>query len=228
MPKKAKDSNAVKVLIVESEKVARIRLKYALKQCPDIEIAGETANGDEVIHLIDNIQPDIVLLDLVFTGVRGIDTLLKIKERRKETKVIILSSLKSEDEIIYSLIAGASACCMNDISIEDLAMAIKAVHQGACWLDSSAAAITQKYFKQQKNLENNNVVKIKTNNRNLTKRELQVLQYIVDGKSNLEIADGLCISIHTVKAHVCNILRKFEVDDRLLAAVQAVREGLVN
>lgn len=132
MSQNAADKNPIKVLVIESEKVTRIGIKYALRENPNIKISGSTKSADEAFYLIDYLQPDVVLIDIVYMGLSGIETTLKIKENRPDAKIIILSPHKSVDEIIASLGAGANAFCMEDMSFEALLMVIQTVAKGAC------------------------------------------------------------------------------------------------
>lgn len=227
MSQNAADKNPIKVLVIESEKVTRIGIKYALRENPNIKISGSTKSADEAFYLIDYLQPDVVLIDIVYMGLSGIETTLKIKENRPDAKIIILSPHKSVDEIIASLGAGANAFCMEDMSFEALLMVIQTVAKGACWIDPSAAAAARKCFQKPQNVTNLQQYKEEKERKQLTPRELEVLKCIVDGLSNQEIAEKLVVSIHTSKAHVCNIFRKLGVEDRVLAAVIAIREHLV-
>lgn len=227
MSQNAADKNPIKVLVIESEKVTRIGIKYALRENPNIKISGSTKSADEAFYLIDYRQPDVVLIDIVYMGLSGIETTLKIKENRPDAKIIILSPHKSVDEIIASLGAGANAFCMEDMSFEALLMVIQTVAKGACWIDPSAAAAARKCFQKPQNVTNLQQYKEEKERKQLTPRELEVLKCIVDGLSNQEIAEKLVVSIHTSKAHVCNIFRKLGVEDRVLAAVIAIREHLI-
>lgn len=227
MSQNAADKNPIKVLVIESEKVTRIGIKYALRENPNIKISGSTKSADEAFYLIDYLQPDVVLIDIVYMGLSGIETTLKIKENRPDAKIIILSPHKSVDEIIASLGAGANAFCMEDMSFEALLMVIQTVAKGACWIDPSAAAAARKCFQKPQNVTNLQQYKEEKERKQLTPRELEVLKCIVDGLSNQEIEEKLVVSIHTSKAHVCNIFRKLGVEDRVLAAVIAIREHLI-
>ena len=141
----------------------------------------------------------------------------------------MLTSHLSDQEVFSSLSAGANAYVLKDINTELLVMIIKTVKDGAIWIDPKVVPI----------LRNNgirgNMIPPKTTSRanfkaqhsNLTEREYEVLQLVVDGKSNNEIAEALTISEHTAKAHVCNIIQKLVVDDRTQAAVKAIKEGIV-
>lgn len=227
MSQNTADKSQVKVLVIESEKVTRIGIKYALRENPNIKIAGSTGSAEEAFYLIDYLQPDVVLIDIVHMGLNGIETTLKIKENRPDAKIIILSPHKSDDEIIASLGAGANAFCIKDMSFDSLLMVIQTVAKGACWIDPSAAAAARKCFQKTQNITNLQQYKAEKERKKLTPRELEVLRCIVDGLSNQEIAEKLFVSVHTSKAHVCNIFKKLGVEDRVLAAVIAIREHLI-
>ena len=145
----------------------------------------------------------------------------------KDIKVIALTSHDRDEEVIATLTSGATGYCLKDIDPAKLADVIRDVHSGACWLDAEIGKRVLKSFPKQENfklLGTNNTIE---NNIPLTDREKEVLKHLVTGKSNTEIAKELIVSVHTAKAHVCSILQKMCVNDRVQAAVKAIKEGLV-
>ena len=152
----------------------------------------------------------------------------KIDTNKKDIKVIILTSHDREEEVIASLGAGATGYCMKDIDPDTLADVIKQVNQGACWLDPNVCKTALKIFPRPENTQLIYKQETKDDKGHLTEREQEVLRLLVKGKSNTEIASELIVSVHTAKAHVCSILQKLCVDDRVQAAVKAIKEGLVD
>ena len=166
-------------------------------------------------------------MDLGLAGMNGIEATLKIKEMNKDIKVIALTSHDREEEVIAALSSGAMAYCLKDIDPTKLADVIRDVVEGVCWLDPVIARKVLDAFPKQETL---GILKDKTSEEGrvpLTEREFEVLKHLVEGKSNTEIAKELIVSVHTAKAHVCSILQKMCVNDRVQAAVKAVKEGLV-
>lgn len=217
----------VKVLMVEDHKLMRVGLRSLFEEFPEISIVAEAQSGKEAIEKIRETKPDVVLMDIGLPDMTGIEATKKILEQFDKIKVIILTSHLTEQEVLDSLAAGASAYALKDINTEILMMVIKTVKDGALWLDPQVVPIIREKncgVIPQKQLSRAN---FKAQHSNLTEREYEVLKLVVDGNSNSEIAKALTISEHTAKAHVCNIIQKLVVDDRTQAAVKALREGLV-
>ena len=148
-------------------------------------------------------------------------------KQTKLQKVIALTSHDREEEVIAVLSAGANAYCLKDIDPIKLADVIRDVANGVCWLDAEIAEKVLRSFPKQEKLVLLNSKSNQENQVPLTEREYEVLRHLVSGKSNTEIAKELIVSVHTAKAHVCSILQKMCVNDRVQAAVKAVREGIV-
>ena len=220
-------TSEIKVIIVEDFKLTRVGLRCALNENKDINVVGESENAIEGLRLIEQLKPQVVLMDLGLPGMNGIEAILKLRETNKSVKVIALTSHDREEEVIAVLSAGANAYCLKDIDPIKLADVIRDVANGVCWLDAEIAEKVLRTFpKQDKIVLLNN----RTNTDNqvpLTEREYEVLKHLVSGKSNTEIAKELIVSVHTAKAHVCSILQKMCVNDRVQAAVKAVKEGIV-
>jgi len=220
-------TNQVKVLMVEDHKLMRVGLRSLFEEFPEIDIVAEAQSGKEAIEKIRETKPDVVLMDIGLPDITGIEATKRILEQFEKTKIIMLTSHISEQEVLDSLAAGANAYVMKDINTEILMMVIKTVKEGALWLDPQVVPIIREKNSgiiPQKQLSRAN---FKAQHSNLTEREYEVLKLVVDGKSNNDIAKCLTISEHTAKAHVCNIIQKLVVDDRTQAAVKALREGLV-
>ena len=166
-------------------------------------------------------------MDLGLAGMNGIEATVKIKEMGKNIKVIALTSHDREEEVIAALSSGAMAYCLKDIDPAKLADVIRDVKNGVCWLDPVVARKVLDSFPKQETI---GILKDRASGEGhipLTERECEVLKHLVEGKSNTEIAKELIVSVHTAKAHVCSILQKMCVNDRVQAAVKAVKEGLV-
>ena len=218
----------VRVVIIEDYKLTRVGLRYALNEIENINVIAEAQNAEAGLELIRTEQPDVVLMDLGLPGINGLEATSRVKEISPNTKIIILTSHDREEEVIASLGSGASGYCLKDIDPVTLSNVIKNVAKGACWIDSNVAHLALKLFPKPESTEimnNYNSSDVKTK---LTERENEVLKLLVQGKSNTEIASELIVSVHTAKAHVCSILQKLCVDDRVQAAVKAIKEGLVS
>ncbi len=217
----------IKILLVEDQKLMRIGIKSLFSDYPEMEIIGEAQNGKEAVEKAKLIKPDIVLMDIGLHDISGIEATKQILEVNNNIKVIILTSHINEEELNASLIAGANAYVIKDISTDFLMSVIKMVKKGAMWIDPHVVPFIRE--------KNNGIIPsrqvsrsvFRQNHSNLTQREYEVLKLVVDGQSNSQIAKTLTISEHTAKAHVCNIIQKLVVDDRTQAAVKALKEGLV-
>lgn len=220
-------NSAIRILLVEDQKLMRVGLKSLFEEHPELEIIAEAQSGREAIEKYKAVHPDITLMDIGLPDMSGIEATKKILETDSKAKVIILTSHLSENEVIDALHAGACAYVMKDINTEILKMIIRTVKDGAMWLDPQAVPILREKNCGVVPPRQMSRAMFKEQHANLTQREYEVLKLVVDGKSNNEIAQELTISEHTAKAHVCNIIQKLVVDDRTQAAVKALKEGLV-
>lgn len=221
------EKKTISVIIIEDFKLTRVGLRCALNANEDIQVVSESDNALDGLQLIERHCPDIVLMDLGLAGMNGIEATLKVKEMNKDIKVIALTSHDREEEVVAALSAGAMAYCLKDIDPTKLADVIRDVVKGVCWLDPLIARKALDAFPKQETL---GILRDKSTDEGrvpLTEREFEVLKHLVDGKSNTEIAKELIVSVHTAKAHVCSILQKMCVNDRVQAAVKAVKEGIV-
>ncbi len=217
----------IKILLVEDHKLMRVGLKSLFEEFEEFDVVSEAQSGKEAIEKYKITHPDVILMDIGLPDISGIEVTKRIIETNNLAKIIMLTSHLSEQDVLDSLHAGASAYVMKDINIEILKTIIKTIKDGAMWLDPQVVPILR-----EKNCgvippRQMSRAMFKEQHANLTQREFEVLKLVVDGKSNNEIAQELTISEHTAKAHVCNIIQKLVVDDRTQAAVKALKEGLV-
>lgn len=220
-------SDVISVIIVEDYKLTRVGLKSTLNEYDHINVVGEAEDAVEGIALIEKLKPDVVLMDLGLPGMNGLEATIKIKEKGLNSKVIILTSHERGEEVIAALGSGANAYCLKDISPETLSSVIKNVAEGACWVDPGVSSVALNFFPKPENVSLIQTNDVPDARAQLTERELEVLKHLVKGKSNTEIAKELIVSVHTAKAHVCSILQKLCVDDRVQAAVKAIKENII-
>lgn len=219
--------NTISVLIIEDYKLTRMGLKSSLNEFEGISVIGEAEDAEKGLILAEKLKPNVILMDLGLPGMNGIEATSKIKQDNPNTKIIILTSHEREEEVLASLGAGANAYCLKDIEPNALVNVIKEIAKGACWLDPVIAKVALKLFPKPENINISTINSMTDGRSQLTERELEVLRLLVKGKSNTEIAKDLIVSVHTAKAHVCSILQKLCVDDRVQAAVKAVKENIV-
>ena len=217
----------IKVVIVEDFKLTRVGLRCALNANEDIDVVGESEDAIEGLKIIQRYKPDVVLMDLGLPVMNGIEAMVKIREFSNDIKIIALTSHDREEEVLAALGSGANAYCLKDIDPIKLADVIRDVANGVCWIDPVVAQLALASLPK---IDNVGILPNKTSVEGrvpLTEREYEVLKHLVTGKSNTEIAKELIVSVHTAKAHVCSILQKMCVNDRVQAAVKAVKENIV-
>jgi DNA-binding NarL/FixJ family response regulator len=219
--------DVVKVVIIEDYKLTRVGLRSSLNEYEGIEVIGEAETGEAGIQVIKNLKPNVVLMDLGLPGINGIEATQAIKEFDPNIKVIVLTSHERDEEVLAALGSGANAYCLKDIEPNNLVNVIKNVNKGAAWLDPNIAQVALKLFPKPESTKVMSASGISDARAQLTEREMEVLRLLVKGKSNTEIAKDLIVSVHTAKAHVCSILQKLCVDDRVQAAVKAIKENII-
>jgi DNA-binding NarL/FixJ family response regulator len=222
-------NNKINLILVEDHTLTRFGLKTAFEEAESIKVIGEAETGEDGVALALRLKPDIVIMDLGLPGMNGIEATQKIKSGNDNIKVLILTSHNNEEEVWASLSAGANAYCLKDIEPDRLIHVVESVFDGAAWLDPAIAGMVLKNVSNRpiKKSEPAHNLDHSLDKNQLTERELEVLKLLVEGHSNAEIAKKLVVSIHTAKAHVCNILQKLSVDDRTQAAIKALKDGLV-
>ena len=238
----------IQVVVIEDHDLSRVGLTAALQHSGAIEVLGSAPNGRQGLEMIQQYNPDVAILDIGLPDIDGIEVTLQLKQAQKEnetlkTKVLMLTANSSDDAVLAAFGAGADSYSLKEVSVEDLLSAIQLTHEGNAWIDPNIARIVlqqAREFRPQDGESSESDLKtteIKAadpeyqailETEPLTERELEVLELIVSGSSNAQIADQLYISVGTVKTHVRSILNKLCVDDRTQAAVRALRSGLVN
>ena len=208
------------ILIVEDHELTRFGLKTAFEGVDFVGSLYEADSAETAIEIFNNNKIDIVIMDLGLPVMNGIDATKRIRSSNKDVKIIILTSHNDEKEVLNSLRAGANAYCSKEINPQRL---IQVVQSGAAWFDPSIAHIVLRATTNSPVIDSENNAK----SYDLTSRETQILKLMTEGYSNMEIAQILVISINTTKAHVANILQKLEVDDRLQAALKALKYKIV-
>lgn len=212
---------SLRVLIVDDHAVVRQGLRTFLDSEGDIEVVGEAGSGEEAIERARELQPDVVLMDLVLPGIDGIEATRRLAEVCPNARILVLTSFDDDDKVFPAIRAGARGYILKDVPAESLGRAIRSVARGEFLLHS---AIANKVLEELQYTIRPEVADAA----DLTSREIEVLALIAQGHSNKEIAEKLAISIKTVKTHVGNILSKLHMADRTQAALYAVRQGLVS
>ncbi|HSB67224.1 MAG TPA: response regulator transcription factor [Anaerolineales bacterium] len=212
----------IKVLIVDDHQVVRQGLRTFLELLDDITVIGEAQDGRQAVELVRTLNPDVVLMDLVMPHMDGITAIEQVRSLRLPTKVIALTSFSEDDKVFPAIQAGAESYLLKDVSPEDLAEAIRAVHRGEARLHPD---ITRKLMQQVSQIR----AESQDNSLNeLTEREKEVLRMVAQGSNNREIAQKLFISEKTVKTHVSNILGKLNLEQRTQLVIYAIKNKLVD
>lgn len=235
----------ISVALIEDHDVVRIGIRTALQQQAGIQVVGEAASGLQGLQVLEKLQPDVALVDVGLPGMDGIELTRRFRAYQAEqpsstTKILILTMQGNDEVVLAAFAAGADSYCMKNIEIERLKEAVEATHQGSAWIDPAIANIVLRQLKQESSTDsegNRKTVSIGAvepeyeellNNYPLTEREREVLECIVSGCTNIEIAEKLYITVGTVKTHVRNILEKLCANDRTEAAVRALRSGIIS
>ena len=212
------------LLIVEDHELTRFGLKTTFEDVDFIGKIYEATCAEDAIDIFKNNPVDVVIMDLGLPNMNGIEATKVIHDINSDAKIIILTSHNDEKEVLNSLKSGANAYCSKEINLQRLVSVVQSVADGAAWFDP---AIAHYVLKATTSSIDNNNLQISENQYDLTARESQILKLMTEGFSNMEIAQHLAISINTTKAHVASILQKLEVDDRLQAALKALKYKIV-
>ncbi len=208
----------IKVILVDDHEMVRLGVSSYLDIQEDIQLIGEASNGLEGYKLALDLRPDIILMDLVMDVMDGIEATQRILAEWPEAKIIIVTSFLDDEKVYPAIEAGAKSYILKTSSAQEIAQAIRQTQAGDQVLGPE---VNDKLL--AKDLED----KAGALHDDLTRREREVLNLIVKGYSNQEIADALYITLKTVKTHVSNILAKLEVSDRTQATIYAYQHKLV-
>ncbi|MBC7882681.1 MAG: response regulator transcription factor [Anaerolineae bacterium] len=224
----------MRVVLIEDHDLTRAGMRMTLQQGP-IEVVGEASNGEDGVQLVHDVNPDIAIVDVGLPGIDGIEVTRRLKEDQPDLKVVILTLRDSEQTVLAAFGAGADSYCMKDIEGNDLMSVLQTTYEGNAWIDPLVARTVLTQMRTQPSSTPTIAIQAAEpgfsqilENSPLTDREMEVLQLIVEGRSNQDIADRLYITVGTVKTHVRNILSKLCADDRTQAAVLALRAGLIH
>jgi two-component system NarL family response regulator len=202
----------IRILVAEDHLVARVGVSTIVNLQPDMRVVGEAANGQQAVEAYRHLLPDVTLLDLRMPVMGGVEAALAIKKEYPNARLVALTTYGGDEDIKRALNAGVQAYLTKDVLHDELLKAIRAVYAGQTYLPSGVAAALAAQMPRP----------------DLSAREVQVLELIVKGMANKQIAYALSIAEHTVKNHVKNILSKLGVQDRTQAATAAIQRGIVH
>jgi two-component system, NarL family, response regulator LiaR len=209
---------STRVLLVDDHPVVRAGIKNLLSQAPDIEVVGEASDGSDALKLVEELSPDILLLDMEMPGLSGNEVAQKLQLSGSSVRILALSAHDDKQYIQELLSNGAAGYLIKEEVPETIVEAVRGVARGERgWVSRQVAAQMSTWMQDEE----------QNNRKGLTSREIQVLHAVVDGKTNQEIGLLLGISEKTVEKHLEGVFAKLNVASRVEAAVRAVREGWI-
>jgi DNA-binding NarL/FixJ family response regulator len=215
--------DAVRVLIVDDHDLFRAGLRTLLEEQEGVHVVGEASGGAEAVQLVSESAPDVVVMDLNMPGMTGVEATRQISTLAPLTRVVVLTISDQDSDVMDAILAGACGYLLKDASIQELMQGIEAAAVGESLISPTIAAKVLRRVRSQSSQPDIE----RTIRAELSDREIEVLKLIANGKDNAQIAADLHISPKTVKNHISNILMKLQIDNRIQAAVYAVRSGIV-
>lgn len=206
----------IRIMVVDDHDMVRKGLGTFLRTQEDLELIGEASSGQEALLQCEHLEPDVVLMDLIMPEMGGVEAITEIRKKWPQIQIIALTSFEEKDLVQNALQAGAIGYLLKNVSINDLAEAIRNAYAGRSTLSPEATRTLIEAATQGPEIGHD-----------LTEREHEVLQLLVEGLTNPEIAERLTISRSTARAHVSNILSKLGVSNRSEAVALALRNDLV-
>jgi DNA-binding NarL/FixJ family response regulator len=207
----------IRVVLADDHPVVRNGIKNLLSRSVDIEVIGEASNGDEALRLVSDLTPDVLLLDMEMPGIKGVEVAQKVHNDGSLVRILALSAYDDKHYILELLEHGASGYLTKEEAPDTIIEAIRGVSQGEQgWVSRRVAAQMAVWMREEE-----------PDSSRLTKRELEVLKLVVDGKTNQGIGHSLGISEKTVEKYLEAVFNKLGVSSRVEAAVYAVREGMI-
>jgi len=205
-------NDKIRILVAEDHLVARVGVSTIVNMQPDMTVVAEASNGHQAVELFRKHRPDVTLLDMRMPGMGGVEAATAIRAEFPNARMIALTTYGGDEDIRRALAAGVLAYLTKDVLHDELLKAIRAVNEGHTYLPAAVAASLAAQLPRP----------------DLSAREVQVLELIVQGLPNKQIAYTLNIAEHTVKNHVKNILSKLGVQDRTQAATAAIQRGIIH
>jgi DNA-binding NarL/FixJ family response regulator len=210
--------DAIRVFVVDDHDLFRSGAIKLLRE-QGVAVVGEADSGERAVALVPRLAPDVVLMDLHLPGMSGVEATRALSEVAPRTRIVVLTVLAADEDVLDALLAGACGYLLKDATIEQIVEGVDAAMRGESLLSTRVAGTLVRGVRQHRPPSVGNDAQ-------LTAREIQVLDLVAQGLDNRRIAGSLYISQHTVKNHIASILRKLAVENRIQAAVRAVRGGI--
>jgi DNA-binding NarL/FixJ family response regulator len=211
----------LRVVLVDDHPVYREGLAKLLLEC-GVDVIAQAGNGADALSIVEQTAPDVVVMDLNMPGMSGVDVTRKLVERTPASRVLIVSVSAQEEDVTEAILAGASGYVLKDGPVEEVVAGIQAAANGESLISPRIATMLLRRMRLDEPAEIDTPAMTP-----LSERELQVLRLVAEGKGNQEIGEALYIGQSTVRNHISSILMKLQVENRVQAAVRAVRDRIV-
>lgn len=219
------DKKKIRVMIADDHPIVRDGIRKLLQLEDDIEVAAEASDGRQVLELMQEHEPDVLLLDLRMPNLDGLSVLQSLQQSGRRTKIIVLTASEDKNEFVQAMKLGCSGIVLKQTATELIVKSIRKVHAGEIWLDSHTTAAVMRQFASPG--ESLSAINGKSRERSpLSAREREIVALVAQGYKNKEMAEKMFISEQTVKNHLHNIFDKLGVSDRLELALYAIHKGL--
>ena len=215
----------IRVVIADDHPIVRDGLKKLLALEDDVEVVGEAGDGREVLERVQQLEPDVLLLDLRMPNIDGLSALQALQQSNRNTKVIVLTASEDKNEFVQAMKLGCSGIVLKQTAPDLIVKSIRKVHAGEIWLDSHTTAAVMRQFSSPSELAAAGQGKARERSP-LSQREREIVALVAQGYKNKEMAEKMFISEQTVKNHLHNIFDKLGVSDRLELALYAIHKGL--
>jgi DNA-binding NarL/FixJ family response regulator len=220
-----KRKKLIRIVIADDHPIVRDGLKKLLALEDDVEVVGEAGDGREVLERVQDLEPDVLLLDLRMPNLDGLAALQALQQSNRSTKVIVLTASEDKNEFVQAMKLGCSGIVLKQTAPDLIIKSIRKVNAGEIWLDSHTTAAVMRQFSSP--LDMASTSQSKTRERSpLSTREREIVALVAQGYKNKEMAEKMFISEQTVKNHLHNIFDKLGVSDRLELALYAIHKGL--
>lgn len=212
----------ISVFLADDHKILREGIKSILERESDILITGEAEDGLSTVKLVNQLQPNVVILDIAMPKLNGLEAIRQIHHNNPNVKIIILTMHDNEEYIRQTLASGAMGYILKDAAAHELIDAIRTVNRGEAILSPAITSLVIANYLRWGNQETEN------SSDNLSAREREILQLIAEGHTNKQIADILCISIKTVQTHRLNLMKKLDLHDRGELIKYAIQKKIID
>src|SRR5579885_1781623 len=220
-----KKKATVRIVIADDHPIVRDGLKKLLLLEDDFEVVGEAGDGREVLDKVQELDPDVLLLDLRMPNLDGLSALQALQQNNKRTRVIVLTASEDKNEFVQAMKLGCSGIVLKQTAPDHIVKSIRKVYAGEIWLDSHTTAAVMRQFASPSELTGAGAGKGRERSP-LSQRERDIVALVAQGYKNKEMAEKMFISEQTVKNHLHNIFDKLGVSDRLELALYAIHKGL--